>query len=258
MDKIYVNKNIKEKVNYVLERIGTDGLVAIGIGFIAIATLVPLNISKINEYNNKAKVQTFGQTLESDFTSQYVTWLNEEKGEEVEISEQIADVLDKTVPNFYASKNNYEDLASVVDDNNSDLVNSRVALISSVNNLKSSSMDILNLKLKSDMSLSDNAIITITKDDNSADGRTYQIVIEDNGVKYVMLSNAVLGDKSIPDKYLKVIESYNKIDKYQGDGSNSEAWDKKTMQKYVDSAETLLYETLGMSLEKENIKQNNL
>ena len=243
MDNIYINGKMKDsKVKYILQKVKTSGLIAVAGFTTVIGLLIAINSFKGDDFEYQPD-KNFG----NEFTTQYLGWLSEEKGEEVEISNEISNILNEVVPSYYMSKDNYEDVSSIDGVNENDLKNSSMSVVSATEELKRSSMQIVEIKLREKFGLSDNASIKIEKHENSADGLSYSISIQDNNQKYYMLSNAVLGESKIPDEYQGVINTYYNLEKYNGDGSNIEAWNKKTMKKYIDTADSLLYDILSLS-----------
>lgn len=243
-------RNVKTK----LEKIEIRDLIGKGIGALAVIATITMGAKAYNtlhidrgfEYNNNYP-RVYDEENNKLLNNSLVEQLEEYSKEK--LLPEIAAIIEN-LSNYVVAKENYEELVSIDNPNEEEVKKARVELVKQVNNLKIYAHNILSILVMNSLNLSTNAFIDYDNYFNSADGPTYCINIEDGEKSYVI--------NTLPYEYSKLLNTIDTLNEYNGDGTNSTAWNKEVTLSFIEESDELYYRIINMVFDKPNFKAREI
>lgn len=247
MDNVSYNENRFKKQNtgYSLRKMAVNGLKIIGpVAFLSLL-LFTANKKVDSGFEYDPNIITVYDMDErqsySELSVQYQKFLTSE-GVDTTFSKEVSERLN-LLGSYVEAKENYEDIASYAD--NKELTEYRKKLVSNVGILREASLDLLKIKVRESLGLTDAAQITIDYSSNSADGPDYIIRVEYAGDEHTI--------SSLPRDYFAICNLYDRLD-YEGDGTNEKAWTKQVTDEYINLADELFHLDLRIAVDSHQFR----
>ena len=239
MDNMNYNENAFKKLgNTILRKVKTTGLKSALPVAVILASLTA-SCGKIDndfEYD-PSRITTYDMDENkaySELSVQYADYLKSE-GVDPLLSHDVCEKLD-LLGGYIEAKENYEDLVAYASED--EIAPYRKKLVGNVGILREASLDLLKIKVREALGLTDAASITTECVSNSADGPDYVI--------HVSIGDEEHKISDLPRDYFNICNLYDRLN-YEGDGTNEKAWTKQVMNEYIDLADELFHLDLKIS-----------